>query len=268
MAATVWIYFRIMHMNGYGTIADNSFKGVLDSSFAMPMFKLTETCILLGFIPPAILHVIGWLKTLPQRFGRDIREAAALRRSKATWTKYEEYERDQRSEERQRLAKISQTPNGYRCAADGCGIQAFHKGALRRCGGRCPAHEKPHYCSAYCQRNVRISTRIYVQELNCGLNCRSTGSSIGILVIPRERMTLWTTTETRIGRIWALISQCTVTEPLRHLKCGAAGGRVGRSSSTFQSQAGIGQVRCIECGRVHSAQPSCDPTGSSGSWTT
>ena len=155
MAATVWIYFRIMHMNGYGTIADNSFKGVLDSSFAVPMFKLTETCILLGFIPPAILHVIGWLKTLPQRFGRDIREAASVMRSKATWTKYEEYERDQRSEERQRLAKISQTPNRYRCAADGCGIQAFHKGALRRCGGRCPTHKKPHYCSAYCQRKVR-----------------------------------------------------------------------------------------------------------------
>ncbi|KZT63414.1 hypothetical protein DAEQUDRAFT_133399 [Daedalea quercina L-15889] len=57
--------------------------------------------------------------------------------------------------EEQRDAKKRRKPNAYRCAREGCPVQATSQAALKRCGGPCPEEYKPYYCSKECQLQDR-----------------------------------------------------------------------------------------------------------------
>ena len=66
---------------------------------------------------------------------------------------------DARAEEmnkkrQKRDAKVSQAPNLYVCAAEGCGIEGTRRSGLLQCSGKCPLDVKPSYCSKECQRVV------------------------------------------------------------------------------------------------------------------
>ncbi|KAI0794730.1 hypothetical protein C8Q74DRAFT_591944 [Fomes fomentarius] len=104
-----------------------------------------------GPIPPIVIRITTWLMTLNKRFGVDVRTMDGFDKLNALWRTYDDFMIWQSDKEKERLKKISKAPNQYRCAADGCGIQAINKRALRRCGGRCPDETKPHYCSLECQ---------------------------------------------------------------------------------------------------------------------
>lgn len=116
-----------------------------------------------GPIPPIVIRIATWLMTLNKRFGVDVRTMDGFDKLNALWRTYDDFMIWQSDREKERLKKISKAPNQYRCAADGCGIQAINKRALRRCGGRCPDETKPHYCSLECQERVRLR-HVYVHQ--------------------------------------------------------------------------------------------------------
>lgn len=60
---------------------------------------------------------------------------------------------------RKRQEKERRKPNAYQCAREGCPVQATSKMALRKCGGPCPTHYKPSYCSRECQQVVSLEIR-------------------------------------------------------------------------------------------------------------
>lgn len=60
-------------------------------------------------------------------------------------------------EDLKRKRKMRKDPNAYICAAEGCGIEATHKAALRACSGKCAKEGKPAYCSKECQKKVSKS---------------------------------------------------------------------------------------------------------------
>ncbi|KAJ7729106.1 hypothetical protein DFH07DRAFT_756952, partial [Mycena maculata] len=71
---------------------------------------------------------------------------------KYLWLEYDKREAEMATEERKRLAKIAKAPNAYRCATEGCDIEATNKRTLLRCSGKCPGEYKPSYCSKECQK--------------------------------------------------------------------------------------------------------------------
>ncbi|KAI0737075.1 hypothetical protein C8Q80DRAFT_1115421 [Daedaleopsis nitida] len=103
-------------------------------------------------IPPIALRIGNWLMQLGRRYRVDIRAMEGFEKFAALWRTYDDFMISQAAAEKQRLTKILGAPNRYRCAADGCGIQAINSRALRKCSGNCPEQFKPHYCSLECQK--------------------------------------------------------------------------------------------------------------------
>lgn len=114
-----------------------------------------DICVGLGFVPPITLRIAGWMATTKARFGVDARRADKFKDLHFLWTTHANYLSRLQLREDSRLRKVAKAPHLYRCANDGCEIQATNRNALRRCGGRCPLERKPHYCSEFCQRQVR-----------------------------------------------------------------------------------------------------------------
>lgn len=120
-----------------------------------------DVCVGLGFIPPVTLRIAGWVATTKVRFGVDVRGADKFSELRYLWTTHAYYLSRLQLKEDVRLKKVAKAPHLYRCANDGCQIQATNRSALRRCGGGCPLERKPHYCSEPCQRQVRRVHRFY-----------------------------------------------------------------------------------------------------------
>ncbi len=152
LAALAWIFFRQYFWSPY----PDCFEALTAARVFKQCVYHSEVLAVSDFIPPIVLRIAGWLSTVKVRYakldGRVIDED--FRTAEEFWTVYEEHVEDQKIAEQKRLAKVAKAPNQYRCAADGCGIQAVNKCALRKCGGDCPPDRKPHYCSAECQAKV------------------------------------------------------------------------------------------------------------------
>ncbi|KAI0630463.1 hypothetical protein C8Q77DRAFT_1160051 [Trametes polyzona] len=130
----------------------DSLQGI-KSGYLLPnaIFAISQ-CVEKDFIPPIVLHIVGWLATTRARYGVDLRKLNRFREYRPLWRAYDTYLSTLRTRENLRLEKVALAPHQYRCANEGCEIQAIDKHALRRCAGRCPADRKAHYCSSYCQR--------------------------------------------------------------------------------------------------------------------
>ncbi|KAI0640690.1 hypothetical protein C8Q79DRAFT_434884 [Trametes meyenii] len=111
-----------------------------------------NACVEKGFVPRIALRVAAWLVTSKARFGIDVRELKNFQGFRQLYAAHEAYLTHLRTTEAERLLHISEAPHHYRCANEGCDIQAFNKAALRRCAGRCSPETKSHYCSQFCQR--------------------------------------------------------------------------------------------------------------------
>ena len=61
-----------------------------------------------------------------------------------------------------RDAKVSQAPNLYICAAEGCGIEGTSRSGLLKCSGKCPLGVKASYCSKECQKAVSSASYVIV----------------------------------------------------------------------------------------------------------
>ncbi|KAH9893606.1 hypothetical protein C8Q73DRAFT_697629 [Cubamyces lactineus] len=109
-------------------------------------------CVERGFIPPIVLRIASWMATTEARYGVDMRKSEGFKRFGSLWKAHEEYLARLQERETARLAKVAKAPNQYRCANEGCDIQAINRNALKRCAGHCPEETKPYYCSLYCQR--------------------------------------------------------------------------------------------------------------------
>ena len=112
------------------------------------------SALLSDFVSPIVIRVAEWLMTLNARYALNIRWTEPFDKFKSIWHEYNQYIAWQDARQKAHADKVAKSPNKYRCAADGCDIQAAHRSALRKCGGRCPLERKPHYCSWACQERV------------------------------------------------------------------------------------------------------------------
>lgn len=240
---------RLLRLHAIAALAWISFRQYLWSPHPQS-FELLSSCIIIeqclsyvellarsDFLPPILLRIAGWLSAACTQYGKlDARHMnEASRNAEDFWKAYDRYLQDQQAQEQKRLAKVAKTPNQYRCAADGCSIQAMNKGALRKCGGPCLPEQKPHYCSAECQEKVSVAkTLLFV--INDVRKLSSTGSFIVTCV--HEMKTYCLTTEIRHGKMLIRISPNNSTGHSARAPCGLHG-RDRRYSSTFPTLAGI-----------------------------
>ncbi|TBU49069.1 hypothetical protein BD309DRAFT_910846 [Dichomitus squalens] len=149
LAALTWISFRQYLWSPH----PQSFELVSSCVIIKQCLSCGDHLARADFLPPIFLRFASWLSSVHIRHRKlDARRMnEESRDAQDFWKAYDVHLQNQYAREQRRLAKVAKAPNQYRCAADGCGINAMNKGALRRCGGRCPPEQKPHYCSAECQ---------------------------------------------------------------------------------------------------------------------
>ncbi|KAL1938189.1 hypothetical protein VTO73DRAFT_11833 [Trametes versicolor] len=109
-------------------------------------------CISHGFVPIVAIRIASWLATTRARYGLDVRTAREFCDLRHLWNAHSSYLSRLQVKETARLKKTKKAPHHYRCAHNGCEIQATNKSSLLKCGGACPPERKPRYCSASCQR--------------------------------------------------------------------------------------------------------------------
>ncbi|KAJ6464372.1 hypothetical protein C8R45DRAFT_910988 [Mycena sanguinolenta] len=105
-----------------------------------------------GLSSPISLSVSAVLSSWGARCNVDVRNSPRYRVYKSLWRARDKLDEEMAAAERRRSTKVAKTPNAYKCAADGCGVEGTSKAALLRCGGQCPSEEKPSYCSKKCQK--------------------------------------------------------------------------------------------------------------------
>lgn len=153
LALIVWVTFRLFWQ---ARVEKSSMREILDNDVLQNAVRYADLCASAGFYPPVIIRIASWFMTLRARHGADLRYMGVYAQHKPLWDAYDGYRARRLAAEQKRLDKVTRAPNQYRCAADGCGVQAAHKHALRRCAGPCPSDCKPHYCSTDCQQRVSV----------------------------------------------------------------------------------------------------------------
>ena len=121
--------------------------------------KLADMAASLGYVSPNILGVAGRIEELGCRNQADCKfntDTTRYQQLEFLWRAYDTYRAKRNSKERQRDVKVANAPNSYRCAAEGCGIEATSKSGLSRCSGPCTPDVKPSYCCKECQRAVGL----------------------------------------------------------------------------------------------------------------
>ncbi|KAI1789027.1 hypothetical protein LXA43DRAFT_601347 [Ganoderma leucocontextum] len=149
LATVIWIFFRQYFLS----TSSQSVHAVQSYMFVRHLARFVNACAEADFMPPIVVRVASWFATFRVRFGVDARTQMSdlFRNLEHFWPAYDAYVERQLKNERERCAKVAKAPNRYRCAMNGCGIQAFKRRALRKCGGDCPPETKPYYCSNQCQ---------------------------------------------------------------------------------------------------------------------
>lgn len=153
VAMLAWFFFR----SYFRQPRPDSLHEMRVNPLVSHIVRSAYLCAVNDFLPPIIIRVASWFTSIQPFYGVDLRTLDTFSSRDSLWKAYEEYIQRQDALESKRLAKVASSPNWYRCAADGCGIQATNKGALRKCGGQCPTAVKPHYCSRECQEKVGTS---------------------------------------------------------------------------------------------------------------
>lgn len=110
----------------------------------------------LGLVSPAVLTTGFLLRDFGDAAGIDMSQMTRSRRFGPLWKTVTRRLDELYAEERIKQRKIAKNPVAYVCAAEGCGIRAEERAALRKCAGRCPPDLKPHYCSPECQKKVSV----------------------------------------------------------------------------------------------------------------
>jgi hypothetical protein len=121
--------------------------------------KLADMAAALGFVSPNILGIAGRIEEVGLRRQADCRfnvDTTRYGELEFLWSAFEAHRARMNSKDQQRDSKASKAPNLYRCAAEGCGIEATSKSGLSKCSGPCPTDVKPSYCSKECQITVGI----------------------------------------------------------------------------------------------------------------
>ena len=72
----------------------------------------------------------------------------------ALWVLSERKRRTMNQSQDEQAAKVGKRSNAYRCAREGCPVEATAQAALKKCDGPCPEELKPSYCSEDCQKAV------------------------------------------------------------------------------------------------------------------
>ncbi|KAI0075984.1 hypothetical protein K474DRAFT_1772898 [Panus rudis PR-1116 ss-1] len=111
-----------------------------------------NTCLELGLLTPCLLHIAKRTRTMMDHPNFQSQNWARFREFEYLWEALEAQEKVVNAKEAKRDKKVAATPLAYRCAAEGCGIEATKKSALSKCAGKCPMDQKPYYCSKECQR--------------------------------------------------------------------------------------------------------------------
>ena len=151
-ALLLWFYFKSVHFPK-DKEADIIHGG---GHYLEHMGDAANLCAMYDFIPRVVIRYGCWLESFPARFGTNARAFPSFKYQTFFWPKFDEYVQARKLAEQERLDRIATAPNRYQCAADGCDVQAFHRAALQRCGGKCPEDRKPYYCSREC--GVRVCT--------------------------------------------------------------------------------------------------------------
>lgn len=155
LACYAYLNFYACWVDKKRTMSCKSLVRVDGRSAMYDACSAANVCVGLGFVPPVALRIAGWVATTKARFGVDVRGTDKFRELRFLWSAHANYLSRLQLKEDARLRKVAKAPYLYRCANDGCEIQATNRSALRRCGGGCPPERKPHYCSESCQRQVR-----------------------------------------------------------------------------------------------------------------
>ncbi|KAI1789030.1 hypothetical protein LXA43DRAFT_1022996 [Ganoderma leucocontextum] len=148
-ALSAWMCFRLHFATT--EIDPGSLYSVTLHGLMFHAASLANGLVKKGFIPPVVFRIARYLHTFKAKVGLDFRVYSWFADLKYLWRAYDGYLFEQRALEEKRLARISKRPHRYRCAAQGCGIQAMHRSTLFKCSGYCPPESKPHYCSEECQ---------------------------------------------------------------------------------------------------------------------
>ena len=150
IAACAWNFLRAHFVTEHG----GSLHAAQDAAFVQNAAFCADTLAARGFVPRVCIRVAAWLDTLRTCYGLDARTMPDFAGLPCMWRAYDGYRVWCARRETAREEKVRGREHEYGCAAPGCGIQATHRRALRRCGGRCPQESKPRYCSKSCQTKV------------------------------------------------------------------------------------------------------------------
>ena len=151
-ALLLWFLFKAIHSPK--AIVTGGIHG--PEHFLEHMGDAANLCAMYDFIPRVVIRYGCWLESFPARFGTNARTLPSFKHRIFFWPKFDAYVLARKIAEQERLDRVARAPNRYQCAADGCDVQAFHRAALQRCGGKCPEDRKPYYCSREC--GVRVCT--------------------------------------------------------------------------------------------------------------
>lgn len=123
-----------------------------------------DCAVTLGSTAPAVLAVAQRYHQILGVADRLISDVGALSKFKAhaanvtaLWALSERRMRVMNQEQDEQAAKVGRRPNAYRCARQGCLVEAMTQAAPKKCGGPCLEELKPSYCSRDCQ--MAVSTR-------------------------------------------------------------------------------------------------------------
>lgn len=122
----------------------------------------------MGFVCPIILQIAQMIERTGFRNPANIppdRTSNPFQELPDLWRVWDMRVAEIAGKDEERDEKVRQNPNLYFCARRGCGIEAIHKSALRSCGGKCPPHGKPAYCSRECQKEVRFRLQAFTYAL-------------------------------------------------------------------------------------------------------
>ncbi|KAI0351309.1 hypothetical protein OH77DRAFT_1462169 [Trametes cingulata] len=146
-AAWAWCYFSSFFIMDPGA----SFRTLSKLPIMANAACCADACARDSFLPPIVTRIGTWLATVHARYGVPIGTLPAFKEFKALWMSFLLYRTLSIERDLDWHEKSDKAPNKYQCAADGCGVYAMNRAALRRCGGNCPPESKPHYCSYWCQ---------------------------------------------------------------------------------------------------------------------
>ncbi|TFK89502.1 hypothetical protein K466DRAFT_564102 [Polyporus arcularius HHB13444] len=127
LAACAWLNFQ----SQFCLDSEGSLHAIMERPWLNNAAYYANMLCWEGPIPFIVIRIASYLTTLQKRFGVDFRKIEGFKEMISMWRAYDDYLVWQADQEKLRLTKVRKAPNRYRCAADGCGVQAVNKKAMR-----------------------------------------------------------------------------------------------------------------------------------------